>query len=220
MPDRSRSQPVSGAEIDLLNAVTCARTATGTTWPALQVRSFIWMNSAARLTGSSSFSDKRNSLSYSGLDQRHLFCSCQPLAFWHASHDTHCCMKRSGSVPARVLRNISMSAKNLPYVSGLVRSDEKNTEACPVFSSSSMPALPHACLTMACTFWRTELIEVWKTSFRRLPSLARTPSPPRFQPAASSSALALSTLNSDAIALLLYGAGLLSALAVAVAARP
>jgi hypothetical protein len=82
--------------------------------PELQARSFICTNSAARLTGSSSISAARNALSYSGLDQRVLFCSCHPLAFWQISHDTHCCMKRSGSVPVRVLRYISMSEKNLP----------------------------------------------------------------------------------------------------------
>jgi hypothetical protein len=40
-------------------------------------------------------------------------------------------------------------------------SDEKNTEACTVFSSTSMPALAQACLTMAWIFWRTELMDVW-----------------------------------------------------------
>jgi hypothetical protein len=48
----------------------------------------------------------------------------------------------------------------------------------------------------------------------------RTPSPPRFQPAASSSALALSTLNSGTMALLLNCTGLLSRLGAGVARRP
>ena len=59
-----------------------------------------------------------------------------------------------------------------------------------------MPALAAACLTIACVFWRTGLIEVWYTTFSFLPSLVRTPSDPRFQPAASRIWLALSMLSS------------------------
>jgi hypothetical protein len=41
-------------------------------------------------------------------------------------------------------------------------------------------------LTIACVFWRGALIDVWNTSLSFLPSLARMPSSPRFQPASSS----------------------------------
>ena len=62
-----------------------------------------------------------------------------------------------------------------------------------------MPALAAACLTMAWFFCRGALIEVWKRNLSRLPSLARIPSAPRFQPAASRTWLALSTLNSQRV---------------------
>ena len=51
---------------------------------------------------------------------------------------------------------------------------------------SAMPALAQACLTTACVFWRGVLIDVWYTNFSLRPSFSRTPSEPRFQPAASS----------------------------------
>ena len=53
-----------------------------------------------------------------------------------------------------------------------------------------MPISPHICLSRAWVPWRTPLVEVWKSSDRRTPSLARTPSEPRTQPASSSSLLA------------------------------
>jgi len=43
----------------------------------------------------------------------------------------------------------------------LATSDEKKTEAVTDFSSSSMPALAQACLKIACSFWRDELMLVW-----------------------------------------------------------
>ena len=46
-----------------------------------------------------------------------------------------------------------------------------------------MPAFWQACLTIAWVFCRGWLIEVWKTNFSFLPSLARMPSAPFFQPA-------------------------------------
>jgi len=52
---------------------------------------------------------------------------------------------------------------------------------------------------IACVFCRAELMDVWKTSLRRLPSLARIPSAPRFQPAWSRAWLALSALNSHRV---------------------
>ena len=60
-----------------------------------------------------------------------------------------------------------------------------------------MPARAAACLRMAWVFWRGAFTDVWKTILSLRPSLARMPSPPRFQPAASSTWLALSTLNSQ-----------------------
>jgi hypothetical protein len=52
---------------------------------------------------------------------------------------------------------------------------------------------------MAWVFCRGALIEVWNTILSLVPSFARMPSGPRFQPACSSSALALSTLNSKVL---------------------
>src|SRR5207249_5123125 len=45
-------------------------------------------------------------------------------------------------------------------MSGLAASEEKKTDAVTDFSSSSMPALAAACLTMAWVFWRGALIDV------------------------------------------------------------
>ena len=84
-------------------------------------------------------------------------------------------------------------------MSGLATSEEKKTDATTDFSSISIPALAAACLTIACSFCRSGLIEVWSTIFSRLPSLARMPSAPRFQPASSRIWLALSTLNSHRV---------------------
>ena len=63
----------------------------------------------------------------------------------------------------------------------MATSEEKKTDAVTDFSSMSMPAFWHACLTIAWVFWRGALIEVWYTNFSFLPSFARTPSGPRFQ---------------------------------------
>ena len=46
-------------------------------------------------------------------------------------------------------------------MSGLAASEEKKTDAVTDFSSSSIPALAAACLTMAWVFWRGALIDVW-----------------------------------------------------------
>jgi hypothetical protein len=43
----------------------------------------------------------------------------------------------------------------------LAKSPPKNTAAVTLFSSSSMPALAQASLTMACVFCRGWLTEVW-----------------------------------------------------------
>ena len=83
-----------------------------------------------------------------------------------------------------------------------------------------MPAFWHACLTIAWVFWRGALIEVWKTSFSFLPSLARMPSGPRFHPASSSIWFALSTLNSHFVLVETKRGGLLMTLPVAIPMRP
>ena len=84
-----------------------------------------------------------------------------------------------------------------PRLSGFASSEPKKTDATTVFSSISIPALAAPCLMIACSFCRSGLIDVWRRSFRRLPSLARTPSAPRFHAAwPRAAALALSTLNS------------------------
>ena len=129
-------------------------------------------------------------------------------------------MKRRGSGPARVKAYIWMSDQNLPKVSGLPASDEKNTEAATPFSSMSMPTFEQPCLKIACTFCRTALVEVWCTNFSLRPPFSRTPSLPRFQPAASSSALAFSMLVSIFRLRLVTGAGLFRMLGVATPARP
>src|SRR6185503_20940643 len=96
-----------------------------------------------------------------------------------ASHEQNWFMKYCGSGALIVVLYICRSALKCGNVSELAASELKNTEATTDFSSSSMPALAAACLTMACVFCRGALIEVWKTNFSRLPSLTRTPSGPR-----------------------------------------
>ena len=83
-----------------------------------------------------------------------------------------------------------------------------------------MPALAAACLTICCAFWRGALMEVWSSIRSRLPSLARMPSAPRFQPAASRIWLARSTLNSQRVFGDTKRAGPLRKLAVGAARRP
>ena len=83
-----------------------------------------------------------------------------------------------------------------------------------------MPAFWQACLTIAWVFWRGVLMDVWYTNFSFLPSLALIPSGPFFQPAASSSWLAFSTLNSQVVLLERKRSGLLRKLPVATPVRP
>src|SRR5256885_1793472 len=108
---------------------------------------------------------------------------CHLLSFEAISHDANCRMNTSGSGSPIVVVYIWRSALNFALVSGFATSDEKYTDAVTAFSSTSIPAFWHACLTIAWVFWRGALVEVWKTSFNCLPSLARMPSDPRFQPA-------------------------------------
>jgi len=61
-----------------------------------------------------------------------------------------------------------------------------------------MPAFWQACLTMAWTFCRGALVEVWKRNLILRPAFSRTPPAP--VPAAwSRTALALSMLNSHRV---------------------
>ena len=83
-----------------------------------------------------------------------------------------------------------------------------------------MPARWQACLTTCCVFCRGPLMEVWNTKRSFLPSFSRTPPAPRFQPAASRIAFALSTLNSNFAFGLRKRVGLLITVPVAMPARP
>src|SRR5262245_49880040 len=105
-------------------------------------------------------------------------------------------------------------------MSGFATSEEKKTDATTDLISMSMPARWAACLTMAWVFWRGWLIEVWYTNFSFLPSFARIPSDPFFQPAASRIWLALSTLYSHFMFLDETRDGALRKLAVVRPRRP
>ena len=119
------------------------------------------MNRAARFTGSSSDSDAAKAASYSALLQRLLFRLCHLLAFCESSDERNWRMLPAGSCEPNIHVNICMSAQNFPKVSGLPTSDEKKTDAATDFNSRSMPAFCAACLTIACSFWRVALMEVW-----------------------------------------------------------
>ena len=82
-------------------------------------------------------------------------------AFWQTSAEMYWSMKRSASGAVMVVVYICMSAQNFGYVSGLATSDEKNTDAVTDFSSRSTPAFWQDCLTIACSFWRVPLMDVW-----------------------------------------------------------
>ena len=71
--------------------------------------SFILMKSAARLTGSSSDSAARKSLSYSSLRQRVMLRPCHLLSFEATSHDVNWFMNSSGSGWVMVVVYIWMS---------------------------------------------------------------------------------------------------------------
>src|SRR5262245_14678473 len=126
----------------------------------LQSRSFILMKNDARLTASNSTSAACQSLSYSSLRQRVTLRPAHLLAFWATSEDRNWFMKYWGSGETMVVLNIWRSAEKCGYVSALLGSEEKNTEATTDFSSTSRPALAQACLTMAWFFWRSELVDV------------------------------------------------------------
>ena len=161
-------------------------------------RSFILMNIAARLTGSISVSAPLYRRSNSSLCQRVVLRPENLFSLVATSHDGKTRMDGCGST-SNCQAYIWRSAVKWPRLSGLASSEPKKTDATTVFSSISIPALLAPCLMMACSFCRSGLIEVWSRSFRRFPSLARMPSAPRFHPAWSRTALALSTLNSHRV---------------------
>src|SRR5215471_9082058 len=94
---KSLSQPLKVALSLLDIAATQRRLTTGMTTPSSTTMSFILMNNTARLTGSSSLWAARKVLSYSSLRQRVGLVPCHLLSFEAISHDTNCCIKRSGS---------------------------------------------------------------------------------------------------------------------------
>src|SRR6266704_657550 len=106
-------------------AATRGRNTTGMTTTFWMTSSFILMNSAARLTGSSSLSPERKSLSYSSLLQRVMLRPCHLFSLEETSHDVNWFMNSSGSGWVMVVVYIWMSVYNLEYVSGLPTSEEK-----------------------------------------------------------------------------------------------
>src|SRR6185437_9457356 len=87
-----------------------------------------------------------------------------------ATQEQNWFMKYCGSGALIVVLYICRSAEKCGNVSGLAASELKKTEATTAFSSSSIPALAAACLTMACVFCRGPLVDVWNSILRRLPS--------------------------------------------------
>src|SRR6516165_5595728 len=94
---KSLSQPLRVALSLFDIAATQWRLTIGITATSSTTMSFILMNSAARLTGSSSPWARRKILSYPSLRQRVGLMPCHLLSFDETSQDTNCCMKRSGS---------------------------------------------------------------------------------------------------------------------------
>ena len=183
--------------LDTAEAVPRQRNGTITTfWTSM---SFMRMNSAARFTGSISVSAALYIRSYSSLRQRVEFRPAHLLSFWAISHDTNGCMNSWGSGEPLTRLYICRSAEKCARVSALAGSVEKYTAGTIAFTSSSIPILAAACLTMAWVFWRGALIEVWKTMRRRLSPFARRPSPDRRHPASSSTFAAFSGLNSHRV---------------------
>src|SRR6516225_4651035 len=94
---KSLSQPLKVALSLFDIAATQRRFTTEITATSSTTMSFILINSAARLTGSSSPCAARKVLSYSSLRQRVGLLPCHLLSFEAISQDTNCCIKRSGS---------------------------------------------------------------------------------------------------------------------------
>src|SRR5215475_13925098 len=112
------------------------------------------MNWAARLVGSISVSAARQRRSYSSLRQRVRFAPDHLFAFCATSHEQNARMNACGSGCRKILLESWRSAKKWLSVSTLAGSEEKYTDPTTDFSSHSMPARPHACLTIDCTFCR------------------------------------------------------------------
>src|SRR4029077_4260103 len=126
---KSEAQPLWVTLSLLLIAETRGRQATGITTTFLITMSFIWMNSAARLTGSSSASAALKSLPYSSLCQRVMLRPCHLFSFDAISQGVNCSMKSWGSGTVSVTVYIWRSVAKCGYVSRLAGSDEKYTDA-------------------------------------------------------------------------------------------
>src|SRR5262249_16921547 len=94
---KSLSQPDLTVWSLLDTACTFGRLTTGITVGSLQTRSFMRMNNAARLTGSSSPSAARNALSYSSLRQPVILRPCHLFSFVAISQEVNWRMNTSGS---------------------------------------------------------------------------------------------------------------------------
>src|SRR6266496_1954620 len=89
-------------------------------------------------------------------------------------------MYPTGNGESKVEVNIWVSTEKRAKMSGLPGSLAKKTPASTDLISVSMPIFCQPSLTIACSFWRSELMEVWKTTFIRTPAgVTRMPSPPR-----------------------------------------
>src|SRR4026209_1034843 len=137
---KSESQPLWATLSLLLIAETRGRQATVFTTTFLITMSFIWMNNAARLTGSPSASAALWSLPYSSLCQRVMLRPCHLSSFDAIAQGVNWSMKSWGSGMVSVTVYIWRSVEKCGYVSRLAGSDEKNTDATTDLSSNSMPA--------------------------------------------------------------------------------
>jgi hypothetical protein len=108
----SLSQADSTGPFSLLITPRARPANSGMTWPSLTTRSFILMNMAARLTGSSSTCAALKVASYSALLQRTRLRLAHLLAFCAICSVVNCSMKICGSGCVMVVVYIWMSAQN------------------------------------------------------------------------------------------------------------
>src|SRR5215468_3407872 len=94
---KSLSQPLKVALSLFDIAATQRRLTIGITAASSTTMSFILINSAARLSGSSSLWEARKISSYSSLRHRVALLPCHLFSFEAISQDTNCSMKRPGS---------------------------------------------------------------------------------------------------------------------------
>ena len=87
----------------LTAACSTLRHVTGITTALCTTMSFILMKSAARLTGSISFSALRHSRSNSALRQREMLRPFHPFSFVGISHEANWAMKSWGSRPVNTV---------------------------------------------------------------------------------------------------------------------